>query len=85
MNVVKVTTSGQITIPAEIRSKFKTQIFSCEFTEEGFLFRPVEVNQAKPKKYKYKMADLKKWKIHKSKCPDEHNLAGKIDKIIYTL
>lgn len=84
MNVVKVTTSGQITIPIEVRRKFKTQIFSCELTEEGFLFRPVEVQKTNPKKYKYTMEEFKKWSF-KSKNPKEHNLADKIDEIVYTL
>lgn len=84
MNVVKVTTSGQITIPTEIRRKFKTQIFVCELTEEGFLFRPIEVQKSKPKKYKYTMDEFKKWSF-KDKKSKERNLADKIDDIVYTL
>lgn len=85
MNVVKVTTSGQITIPKEIRKRFKTQIFVCEAFEDGFIFRPVEVKLPGKKKYKYTMDEFKAWKITKSKCPEETNLAGKIDEIVYTI
>lgn len=84
MNVLKVTTSGQITIPTEIRGKFKTKIFVCELVEEGFLFRPIQVAAAKPKKYKYTMEEFKKWKIKDTKCPEETKLADKIDEIVYT-
>ncbi len=84
MNVVKVTTSGQITIPAEIRKKFKTKIFVCELTDEGFLFRPVELQKSKPKKYKYTMDEFKAWSFKDTKCKDR-NLADKIDEIVYTL
>jgi bifunctional DNA-binding transcriptional regulator/antitoxin component of YhaV-PrlF toxin-antitoxin module len=84
MNVVKVTTSGQITIPIHLRRKLKTQMFFCDLTDEGLLFRPIEIQKTHQKKPKYTLEDFKKWKIKKSKCPTEHNLAQNIDKIIYT-
>lgn len=82
MNVVKVTTSGQISIPSEIRKKFNTSHFVCEIYEGGILFRPIEFQENKAKKYKYTMDDFKKFSF-KGKDPKEKDLARKIDEIVY--
>ena len=83
MNVVKVTTSGQITLPKELRKRFKTDLFFCELNSGGILFLPLEVKSKSHKKYKYTMEDLKKWKF-KGKNPKE-SYAERIDEIIYTI
>lgn len=82
MNVVKVTTSGQVSIPTEIRKSFKTSFYTCEIYEGGILFRPIELQETPSKKYKYTIDDLKKFSF-KGKNPKEKNLSGKIDEILY--
>lgn len=83
MNFVKVTTSGQITIPKEFRNKFATGFFTCELLEDGVFFKPVLIKKTRPQKKKYTLTEFKKWSF-KGKHPEEKNLAGKIDQIIYT-
>lgn len=82
MNVVKVTTSGQISIPSNIRKKFSTSLFACEIYEGGIFFRPIEFQENKPKKYRYTMDDFKKFNF-KGRNPKEKDLARKIDEIVY--
>ena len=82
MNVVKVTTSGQVSIPTEIRKSFKTSFYTCEIYEGGILFRPIELQENQPKKYKYTIDDLKKFSF-KGRNPKEKNLSAKIDEIVY--
>ena len=83
MNVVKVTTSGQITIPKEIRRSFENKLFICEQVEGTIVFKPLEDKFTHfPKKYTIK--DLKQ-AMFKSKNPKEKDLAGKIDQIVYGL
>ena len=80
MNVVKVTTSGQISIPSNIRKKFKTDYFLCEERDGGIFFKSIHTSD--PFEKKHTLKDLSKG-IFKSKNPKETSLAYKIDEIIY--
>ena len=81
MNVVQVTSSGQISIPKALRDGFKTKIFICEKVPEGILFKPVETD-TDPFPKKYTLKDLKRGMFN-GKDPKEKNLASKIDDILY--
>jgi bifunctional DNA-binding transcriptional regulator/antitoxin component of YhaV-PrlF toxin-antitoxin module len=81
MNVVQLTTSGQISIPKALRDGFKTKIFTCEKVPEGILFKPVETD-TDPFPKTYTLNDLKKG-IFAGKNAKEKNLASKIDEILY--
>ena len=81
MNVVQVTSSGQISIPKALRDGFKTKIFICEMVPEGILFKPVETD-TDPFPKTYTLKDLKRG-IFRSKNPKEKHLASKIDEILY--
>ncbi|MBT4385097.1 hypothetical protein HOD30_05115 [Candidatus Peregrinibacteria bacterium] len=83
MKVVKVTTSGQISIPKVIRMKVNADCFTCELTPEGILFRPVDSPIFKAQKdKKYDMKDLLNFKV---KSKNKEQIAHKIDSIIYTI
>ncbi|MEK7145968.1 MAG: AbrB/MazE/SpoVT family DNA-binding domain-containing protein [Patescibacteria group bacterium] len=83
MSIVKVTTSGQISIPKELRKKIKAVYFTCELKGDGIFFRPINALEL-PGEKKYSMEDFRKWSF-KGKNPKEKNLAGKIDSIIYKI
>ncbi len=85
MNVFQITTSGQITIPKRIREKLKTKHYTCERMEgDVLILRPAHFTSQEDVK-KYTIKDLREAIIKKSKCPEETNLAGKIDEIVYGL
>lgn len=81
MPIVKVTTSGQISIPKNVRDTFKTKFFYCNLTVHGILYTPVEEKEAKKKKYT--ISDMKKF-MFKDNDPDK-DWSSKIDKIVYQL
>ncbi len=80
MDIVKVTTSGQISIPRNVRNRFKTKFFYCRQTINGILFTPVE---EKDMKKKYTISDMKKF-VFKDNDPDK-DWSSKIDQIVYEL
>ncbi len=82
MSIVKVTSSGQISIPKKLRKKIKAEYFICELKEGGYFFQPVETENTKEKKYR--MKDLKAWNF-KGKNPEEKDLSRRIDEIVYLL
>ncbi len=85
MEIFQITTSGQITIPKKIRKHLKTKHFTCERGEgDVLILRPIGAKESFGKKA-YSIKDLRKAIIKKSKCPEEKNLAGKIDEIVYGL
>ena len=65
MDIVKVTTSGQISIPKKLRTKIKADYFMCVIKDGGYFFKPVETENNK-----FTMQDLKKWNF-KGKNPEE--------------
>lgn len=81
MDFVKVTTSGQVSIPKKIRSQLSTNLFYCELTPEGVLFRPSNHELKKIKK-NIAFKDLPQFTF-KGKNPKETNLASHIDEIVY--
>lgn len=84
MNFIKVTTSGQVTIPKPFRTKFATDYYVCELENRGILFRPVHIGRTGKTKKMYTIKDLTNWSF-KGKNPREKNIAQKIDQIVYTL
>lgn len=81
MDIVKVTTSGQISIPKKLRTKIKADYFMCVIKDGGYFFMPVETENTKEKKYT--MKDLKNWSF-KDNDPDT-DWSSKIDEIVYQL
>lgn len=84
MNFVKVTSSGQVTLPKPLREKFKTDFFVCELSDGGILFLPVNLPEKSTSQKKYSISDFKEWKF-KGKNPKEKTLTEKIDQIVYEL
>lgn len=84
MNFIKVTTSGQVTIPKPFRTKFATDYYVCELEDRGILFRPVDIGKTDKTKKTYTMKDLTNWSF-KGKNSREKNIASTIDQIIYNL
>jgi len=41
MSIAKITSKGQITIPAHIRKRLKTNLVSIEFRENAVILKPV--------------------------------------------
>lgn len=85
--VVKVTTSGQITLPKAFRDQFDTDIFSYEINGGTCVVRPIEVNlfgKSLLTGKKYTWDDLEEF-IISSKCPEEKNITDQIDNIVYEL
>lgn len=86
MNVVQLTTSGQISIPKALRMGFKTKVFTCEKTHEGILFKPLETPEEAPFAKKYTIKDLKKGIIAApAGKKGTYDLAHHIDEIVYGL
>ena len=83
MTFIKMTSNGQVTIPAPIRKIINVEYFICDFENGAVVFRPVEVSKHKRKKPKYTMQDLLDFTFE-SKNPDE-TYADKIDEIVYDL
>lgn len=87
MNLVKVSSSGQITLPKAFRAKFDTKIYSYQIKDNEFVVVPVKIDlmsedkQGK-NKAKYTLKDLEKV-IFTSKNKNEKNIADKIDNILY--
>lgn len=86
MNVIKLTTNGQVTIPKFFRDKFKTvQYYTCEVNEGGVLFKPLDNDGViKKRSTKYDITDLRKFRF-KGRNPKEKNLSSKIDSIVYKI
>ncbi len=82
MNVVQLTTSGQISIPKALRSRFKTKFFTCESTSQGILFKPLEEDRD-PFEKKYTMKDLRKAMIPAKRGAKRDTLSLEIDQIVY--
>lgn len=82
MNVVQVTSSGQISIPKALRSRFKTKFFTCELTSKGVLFKPLEEDRD-PFEKKYTIKDLRKAMIPAKKGAKKDGLSMQIDQIVY--
>lgn len=60
MDLYKITTSGQVTLPRVLRKNFGTDYFSAELIDGGILFRPVYVRRpAHPDPKPHKKKDLK--------------------------
>lgn len=81
MNILKVTSSGQISIPKYLRVKYDTDYFQCNGTAEGILFSPIKKKEVAKKKYT--IADMKKF-MFKDNDPDK-DWSSKIDEIVYQL
>lgn len=81
MNIVKMTRNGQVTIPVEMRKGIETNYYICEQSSGGILFKPVTLEE-EGEAAKFTIEDLRNWSF-KSKNPEERNLGGKIDKILY--
>ncbi len=79
MDIVKVTTSGQISIPKKLRTKIKADYFMCVIKDGGYFFKPVETENSK-----FTMDDLKKWNF-KGKNPEEKDISRRIDELVYLL
>jgi bifunctional DNA-binding transcriptional regulator/antitoxin component of YhaV-PrlF toxin-antitoxin module len=86
MNIVKLSSSGQVTLPKKLREEFDTDTFAYERVDGGILFYPVNVEKMSTKRTqkKYSMDEFKAWSFE-SKNSKETNLAGKIDSIVYGL
>lgn len=86
MNILRVSSSGQVTLPKKLREEFKTDLFAYERVEGGILFYPVSVESKSTKRSqkKYSMEDFKKWSF-KSRDSKEKHLSKKIDSLIYEL
>ena len=83
MQTVKVTTSGQISLPKEYRQKFDTNIYKYEQKGNMIIIEPFfEELQFYQTPKKYTKEDLKK-AVFISNDKKETNLAGRIDEILY--
>ena len=76
--VVKVTTSGQVTLPKAYRDKCDTNLFVYEIDGSTFVVQPLQIIPSVSNK-KYKIKDAPKF-VFSSKNKREKNLAGKIGK-----
>lgn len=81
MNFIKMTTSGQVTIPKQFRKHFDTDVFICNLENEAVVFRPVEVKRFRKRKAKYTMKDFLAFTFE-GKNPKE-SLVDQIDHIVY--
>lgn len=83
MNVVRLSSSGQISLPKEYRDRFDTSLYEYEIKGNYFLVTPMikETGQYNTSK-KYSKKDLKK-AIFSSRNKREKNLSQKIDKLLY--
>ncbi len=87
MKIIKVTSSGQVTLPKKFREKFDTDIFTYEIAGDHFIIIPVRVTKASSQKLPGKksqatLKDLKKAMFH-SKNRNLTNLSDQIDQSIY--
>jgi len=79
--VVKVTTSGQVTLPKIYRDQYDTDLFIYEIEGTALIVKPLQIVGAKSSG-KYKIQDAPKF-VFSSKDKKEKNLATKIDNVLY--
>lgn len=84
MQTVKLTSSGQISLPKQYRDRFDTNIFEYKIIGNEFRAIPLVTDHyiTNITGKKYTLKDLDK-AIFTSKNKKETNLAGKIDEILY--
>lgn len=92
MNLVKVSSSGQITLPKVFRQKYGTNFYSYRISGDQLIVIPASVQQFNqvnpqivlpaPKKKQSLVQHLQKG-IFKSKHPEVNNLSEKIDEVVY--
>lgn len=84
MKTLKVSSSGQITLPRNFRNKYNTDIFTYEIHNNECTFIPIfmTIIQPKEKKKQYELKDLKKAIFH-SKHQKNHHLSKEIDQTLY--
>jgi bifunctional DNA-binding transcriptional regulator/antitoxin component of YhaV-PrlF toxin-antitoxin module len=86
MNTVKVTSSGQITLPKIYRNQYNTSVYKYEIVDGEFRVRPFLENNniCDMRGSKYSLSDLKQIKFKsKSRADKYKNLSVKIDEILY--
>ena len=79
--VIKVTTSGQVTLPKAYREKYNTDVFVYEIEGSTFVVHPLQIRtQTGGKQFTSK--DAAQF-VFSSRNKREKNLGDQIDKILY--
>ncbi len=81
---VKLTNSGQISLPKQYRDRFNTNLFEYQIIGNQFTVKPLIIDRQITDLVgtKYTLKDLEK-AIFTSKNKKEKDLASKIDEILY--